>query len=85
MLIKWMAAQSYDQRKVAVFLANTVGLVYQQAAVIKEHSSLEVRPYSGMGKDESGVRIDSWNASRWSKEFEMADVLVFTRKCLRDI
>ena len=80
MLIKWMAAQLYTPRKVILFLANTVSLVHQQAAFIKQQTELEVRAYSGMGLDESGNRIESWNSNRWSREFNSADVLVITRK-----
>jgi ERCC4-related helicase len=80
MLIRWIAAQVHTPRKFVVFLANTVSLVHQQAAFIKEQTELDVRAYSGMGNDASGNRIDSWDAVRWSIEFQEADVFVLTRK-----
>lgn len=80
MLIRWMAAQVYNERKVVIFLANTVALVHQQSAFIKGQTALEVRGYSGMSQDISGCRVDSWNISQWKLEFSTAEVLVMTRK-----
>ncbi|KAJ9188235.1 hypothetical protein P3X46_003607 [Hevea brasiliensis] len=71
--------QRQNKKMLAVFLVPKVPLVYQQAEVIREHTSYQVGHYCGeMGQD-------FWDARRWQPEFESKQVLVMTAQILLNI
>lgn len=59
-------------RKVTVFLAPQVALVFQQTTVLRQHTDLRVGALCG----EMGV--DWWDAGRWQRQLAEHDVLVST-------
>ena len=76
LLIKWICALpaiSSDGQKV-IFLVPKVPLVDQQSDFLSAQTSLRVHGYKG------AMGVDSWDKSRWRKEFSQSDVLVMTRE-----
>ncbi|XP_003746827.1 endoribonuclease Dicer-like [Galendromus occidentalis] len=63
----------------SVFLAPTVPLVKQQAAVIKIHVDAEVGCYFG------GDTVDNWQESEWRREIEKNNVLVMVPQVFSNI
>lgn len=73
LLIKWITSLPEMSGKKVVFLVPKVPLVDQQREFLSAQTPLEVRGYIG------AMNVDSWDASRWSLEFDKADVLIMTR------
>ncbi|XP_046981769.1 endoribonuclease Dicer-like isoform X1 [Schistocerca americana] len=81
MLIRKLMDQcaSDPDRKVAVFAANTVALVGQQAEYIRRHTDLSVGIYTGL------QNVDFWKPDRWQKEFATHEVLVMSSQVVLNV
>ena len=66
------------KKKFGVFLVNTVALVSQQAAAIRQHTDEAVGEYSG-------TVVEGWKKYDWEKEFERNTVLVMTAEIFRGV
>lgn len=72
LLIKWILSLPSSNGKKVVFLVPKVPLVDQQRDFLISQTPLEVRGYKG------AMGVESWDISRWQREFAETDVLVMT-------
>ncbi|KAH9918392.1 uncharacterized protein BXZ73DRAFT_92224 [Epithele typhae] len=72
LLIRWIAAQNSDERKIIVFLVPKVPLVHQQGDFIARQTSLRVCQLHG------AISHEMNNRESWKEQFNSADVFVMT-------
>nr|BAW35366.1 Dicer3 [Locusta migratoria] len=67
------------EKKIAVFAANTVALVGQQAEYIRRHTDLSVGIYTGL------QNVDFWSPKQWQMEIQNHEVLVMSSQVVLNV